>query len=68
MLHRTAVLRAALGDRCGVATTAPEDPAPLQVLSGTTRRPNGALHGHAARLSPYETSGDALDLRSGCAL
>ncbi len=61
-------LRAALRDmpdRYTIPPTDPEDPALLHFTSGTTGKPKGALHVHAAVIAHHSTGRLALDLRPG---
>jgi len=48
-----------------IEPTSPEDPALLHFTSGTTGRPKGALHVHAAVIAHHATAKFALDLRPG---
>lgn len=48
-----------------IPPTDPEDPALLHFTSGTTGKPKGALHVHAAVLMHHSTGRFALDLRAG---
>jgi acetyl-CoA synthetase len=48
-------------DRFAIAPTDPEDAALLHFTSGTTGKPKGALHVHAAVVAHHATAGFALD-------
>ena len=61
-LHR--LLQAADG-RYTIGPTDPEDVALLHFTSGTTGRPKGALHVHAAVIAHHATGRLALDLKPG---
>ena len=61
-------LRAALAsasEEFEIPVTDPEDPALLHFTSGTTGKPKGALHVHAAVAMHHSTGRFALDLREG---
>ena len=58
------LLRMADG-RHTIAPTDPDDIALLHFTSGTTGRPKGALHAHAAVIAHHATGRLALDLRPG---
>ncbi|WP_426663708.1 acetate--CoA ligase [Rhodanobacter aciditrophus] len=47
-----------------IAPTDPEDLATLHFTSGTTGRPKGAMHVHAAVIAHHATAVEALDLRA----
>lgn len=53
------------GDTFDIAPTDPETPALLHFTSGTTGRPKGALHVHAAVVAHHATGRLVLDLREG---
>lgn len=55
-------LMAAAPDAFTIAPTNPEDPALLHFTSGTTGKPKGALHVHAAVVAHHATGKLALDL------
>jgi acetyl-CoA synthetase len=52
-------------DTFEIAPTDPETPALLHFTSGTTGRPKGALHVHAAVVAHHATGRNVLDLRDG---
>jgi len=56
---------AAASDRFDTAATDPEDMALLHFTSGTTGKPKGVVHVHAAVVAHVETGRIALDLRPG---
>ncbi|MDE3081340.1 MAG: AMP-binding protein, partial [Paracoccaceae bacterium] len=56
---------AAASARFEVAQTRPEDPALIHFTSGTTGRPKGAVHVHAAVVMHAETGRYALEMRPG---
>jgi acetyl-CoA synthetase len=56
---------AAASDAFEAVHTAPEDMALIHFTSGTTGRPKGAVHVHAAVVAHAETGRVALDLRAG---
>ena len=58
----SALLDAASPDYA-IPPTSPEDPALLHFTSGTTGKPKGALHVHAAVVAHHATGRFALDLR-----
>ena len=60
--HDFARLMAAAGDTYEIGPTDPEDVALVHFTSGTTGKPKGAVHVHAAVLSHYVTGRLALDL------
>jgi acetyl-CoA synthetase len=60
---RTAL--AAASETYEIPPTDPEDPALLHFTSGTTGKPKGALHVHAAVAMHHATGRFALDLRAG---
>lgn len=59
--YRAAMAEADEGYR--VEATGPEEPALLHFTSGTTGKPKGALHVHAAVLVHHASAGVALDLK-----
>ena len=56
---------AAASDRFDTVATDPEDMALLHFTSGTTGKPKGVVHVHAAVVAHVETGRIALDLRPG---
>ncbi len=63
--HSLATLMANAGDSFDIPPTGGEDMALLHFTSGTTGRPKGAVHVHAAVLQHYATGRLALDLHPG---
>jgi acetyl-CoA synthetase len=63
--HDLATLMAAAADTFDIPPTDPEDMALLHFTSGTTGRPKGAIHVHAAVIAHHITGRYALDLHDG---
>jgi acetyl-CoA synthetase len=61
-VHSLAALLEASSPAFAIPPTAPEDPALLHFTSGTTGKPKGALHVHAAVLEHHLTGRWVLDL------
>lgn len=61
--HSLPALLAAASETFTIAPTDPEDIALLHFTSGTTGKPKGALHAHAAVLAHHVTARYALDLK-----
>ncbi|WP_414475298.1 acetate--CoA ligase [Microvirga sp. M2] len=61
-IHGLARLMNGVPDTFGIERTAPEDMALLHFTSGTTGRPKGAVHVHAAVVAHHITGQLALDL------
>jgi len=61
--HNFERLMAGAEDRFSIAPTDPEDAALLHFTSGTTGKPKGAVHVHAAVIAHHITAKLALDLR-----
>ena len=55
----------AASDQFEIAATTPDDMALLHFTSGTTGKPKGAIHVHAAVLAHHVTGKFALDLQAG---
>lgn len=58
-------LLATADDRFNIPPTDPEEMALIHFTSGTTARPKGALHAHAAVVAHHHSARLALDLRAG---
>ncbi|MGE0745183.1 MAG: acetate--CoA ligase [Rhodospirillales bacterium] len=63
--HDLNALMAAAPDEHAIGPTDPEDMALLHFTSGTTGRPKGAVHVHAAVIAHHMTGRLALDFRDG---